>query len=346
MDIKKCYTDSGFPNFNYIMSFDIPFIIVIGGRGIGKTFSCLKWIIENNKYFMYMRRTDVQIETIASDEFNIFTSLNNKLGYNIHCFRSGKNYSCFHTKYEDNKLLPDGNSIGVLVSLATLSNKRGFSGDKIDILFFDEVIPEKHERVIRGEDETFQNAYETINRNRELENKPPLRCIMTTNSNGINSKIFASFGIIPVIENMKRKNKHIHINASKTLCIIDMENSPISDRKKDTVLYKIVAHDSEFYKMAVDNDFKELEYKARPKNIMEYVPLFSVGKITLYRHKSKNSYYCSYHRSGNCEYYSASDIDIKKAKRRYNYIIESYYKNIIDFESVSCKVDFEIYFSI
>ena len=170
MEIKKCFDSNGFPDYDYIMGQNIPFIIITGGRGIGKTFGALYWHIKNKQYFMYLRRTQVQVDTIASDEFNVFKSINIKKGTNIHCFKRGQNYICAPGDYDEKgKIKQCGDSVGVISSLATLSNKRGFSGDDITTIIFDEVIPEQHERPIKGEDEVFHNAYETINRNRELE---------------------------------------------------------------------------------------------------------------------------------------------------------------------------------
>lgn len=347
MEIKKCFDSNGFPDYDYIMGQNIPFIVITGGRGIGKTFGALYWHIKNKQYFMYLRRTQVQVDTIASDEFNVFRSINVKKGSNIYCFKKGQNYICAPAIYDDKgKLKQNGEAIGVISSLATLSNKRGFSADNITTIIFDEVIPEKHERPIKGEDEVFQNAYETINRNRELEGEMPVRCIMTTNSNGVNSRILNTFGIVPILERMHKQGKRIYINANRTLLIINMEDSPISERKKTTLLYSLVDKSSEFYKMAISNSFSEFEQKTKSEDLRQYKPLVTIGKITIYKHKSQNTYYCTYHRSGTCDYYPDTEMEIKKAQRRYNFIKTAYFENKIIFESISCKVDFEIYYNI
>lgn len=262
MEIKKCFDSNGFPDYDYIMGQNIPFIVITGGRGIGKTFGALYWHIKNKQYFMYLRRTQVQVDTIASDEFNVFRSINVKKGTNIYCFKKGQNYICAPAIYDDKgKLKQNGESIGIVSSLATLSNKRGFSADNITTIIFDEVIPEKHERPIKGEDEVFQNAYETINRNRELEGEPPVRCIMTTNSNGVNSHILNTFGIVPILERMHKQGKRIYINASRTLLIINMEDSPISEKRKQRYYIALSIRTVNFIKWLSQTVFQSLSKK-------------------------------------------------------------------------------------
>ena len=54
--------------------------IIIGGRGIGKTYGALDYLIRNKKRFIYMRNTKTQIAESASEFGNPFKRLNKDRG--------------------------------------------------------------------------------------------------------------------------------------------------------------------------------------------------------------------------------------------------------------------------
>ena len=58
----KLYESSGYANMPAIIETDTPFILSIGGRGTGKTYGAIKYLLENNITFIYLRRTSAQME--------------------------------------------------------------------------------------------------------------------------------------------------------------------------------------------------------------------------------------------------------------------------------------------
>ena len=58
----KIYTDSGWVNWDYILSQPASFIQVIGARGVGKTYGLMKKLIREKKKFLYMRRLKSQLD--------------------------------------------------------------------------------------------------------------------------------------------------------------------------------------------------------------------------------------------------------------------------------------------
>ena len=53
---KNIYLSSGYFNVEYALRFPVPFIFVVGGRGTGKTYGALRYVLENDIKFIYMRR--------------------------------------------------------------------------------------------------------------------------------------------------------------------------------------------------------------------------------------------------------------------------------------------------
>ena len=69
-----------------------PISIVIGGRGIGKTYSTISFLMESGEKFIYLRNTDVQLKESASDFGNPFKRWNLDHGRNIEIRPEGNHY--------------------------------------------------------------------------------------------------------------------------------------------------------------------------------------------------------------------------------------------------------------
>ncbi|MBO7732845.1 MAG: phage DNA encapsidation protein, partial [Methanobrevibacter sp.] len=143
---------------------DMPFKIIIGPRGCGKTYSVLDYMQEvssESSKFIYMRRDGTEIDSCASDYGNPFKSLNMDKGYSISPFQISK----FNGFGIGNDITAE--CIGYGVALSTFASMRSQDFSDVDRIFFEEFIPEKHKRKIKGEGQALLNVYETINRNRE-----------------------------------------------------------------------------------------------------------------------------------------------------------------------------------
>ena len=56
------YLDNGFVNARIWFDDPAPFVIALGGRGIGKTFGALDYLTGEGVKHIYMRRTQAQID--------------------------------------------------------------------------------------------------------------------------------------------------------------------------------------------------------------------------------------------------------------------------------------------
>ena len=340
---RTLYQSNGYPNIKYIMSCRCPYIILVGGRGTGKTYGFFKYFYDEIKEkFLYMRRTQTQLESCTDAELNPFKDFNVQEHHNIQPFTS-KKYVQFQECEEDGSPKNDEEIIALGVALSTFYNLRGFSGKGYNWLFFDEIIPEVMEMVRKGEGSAFKNAIETINRNRELNGEKPIQCILCGNSNRLDSTILLSLGAIDVIENMKKKQQEVYVNQERGLCVIDLQKSPISVLKRCTSLYR-VANDEQFTAMALDNDFADLKNATNIKsmNLAEFKPMYGFNnKICVYRHKSKGMYYVSTHFAGEPKY--KFNVLLKEDRQRYRQnvkgiLLTAIIADIITYESYTCKM--------
>lgn len=345
------FDDKGYLDFNYIYDHSLPFTAIIGGRGIGKSFGSLKLVLERGVKFIFLRRTQTQIDMIKNDDMNPFKALQDVLGddYAVVNKKLNKNITaCYRAVRDaDGILQPAGPVIGYLMALSTIANIRGFDASDVDYLIYDEFIGEKHERPIQEEGSAFLNAIETIARNRELKGKQPLKVIMLSNSNMLANPLFIELQLVTECEKMLNKGQTIKNLPARDLTLILLNTTPISQQKAQTSLYKLAGRDSSFSKMALDNEFtKEEMQDIKSLSLREYKPVLTIGEISIYRHKSRNEYYVTGHQSGSPAQYDTSAMELKRFKRDAYHLWLVYLRRGIIFESYIYKVLFERYFGV
>lgn len=339
------YLDSGYVDIEKIINLPYPFIFVLGGRGTGKTYGACKYLLDSGRKFMYLRRMQQEADAIGNPEFSPFAPVLEDHPeippITLDVIPGVKNIKAVYPAElnEAGKLQPAGDAIGYVGALNTISSIRGFSGEQIDIVLYDEFIPEKNARSIKAEGDAFLNCYETINRNRELKGRDPLKIVCLTNANKMASPIFVSLGITEQIDNMSRKGKECCYLKDRGIALIKLKNSPISDRKKKTALYRAAASE-DFRRMSIENDFDTTTYMyVHPEPIEEYRIIAQYEDIYIYRHKALAKYYVSRHCSGHPKHkYYAEKFSQKKLKREQLPVFDAWLKGNISFQDYYCKL--------
>ena len=327
------YTEQGYLDINEIAKADAWLNVIIGARQVGKTYGALKYVVENKKEFILLRRTQSQIDIIGKQEFSPFKALERDLGIEITC----RSLSKYTTGFYMNEEL-----IGIAAALSTFSNLRGFSSNA-EILIFDEFIPERHERPIKEEGAAFMNVYETINRNRELKGEKALQVLCLANANDIGNPIFMELDLINIAAKMKEKaDRDIYINKDRGLQLVQIVRpSPISQMKSETALYKLTKN-SAFKRMALENEFIDDTISIiKSLKLTDYVPLVTIADCTIYKHKSERLFYMSEHRTGSPPEYSTASADIERFRKKYVHLWSAYLGRKIVFENKLCSVIFE-----
>ena len=121
-------------------------------------------------------------------------------------------------------------------------------------------------------------------------------------------------------------------------------DSPISQKKRETVLYNNAGND--FITMALDNAFLTDETNIRSEPLTEYIHIVSVGEIGIYKHKTERKYYVSSTQATK-PYYDAFGISLKMFQQDY-YMLRVHYmtsKNVW-FESFELEVIFRELFGL
>lgn len=329
------YNDNGYLDVPRLYDRGLTWQLVTGGRGTGKTYGALKMVKDRGIKFIYLRRTQSQVDIISKPEFSPFKSINNDDNCNIGVASITKYNSAFYNMEisEDGKARAVGAPIGYVAALSTFSNIRGFDASDIELLIYDEFIPEKHERPIRKEFDALANAYETINRNRELQGQKPLRVLCLSNANDVTNPIFIGLNLVTRAVKMSKKGVEVYEDNARGLGLYLLNKSPISARKAQTALYKLT-EGSDFSDMALSNEFADdrTSTTIRARNYKELEPIAAIGTLCIYRVKGSRLVYASTHISGSPEKWLMTETDMKRFKRKYAWLVLAYADRDIECE--------------
>ena len=335
--MAKIYDLNGWVNWDYICSQPASFISVVGARGVGKTYGLFKKLVKDGKRFLYIRRLKTQLDLCTKEEGNPFKKINSDLDTNIYPF-SSDGITTFRKGEKTGELVAVG------IALSVVANLRGIDFSDIDYIVFDEFIASDGERPIKNEFQAFLNLYETVNRNRELEGKPAVKCFMLGNANTLVNPYFSAWHFMKTAVKMIVGGQMVWRSADNTRMVILLLNSPISEKKKDTALYQNATND--FIQMALDNAFRTDETQIRSEPLTEYQHIVSVGDLGIYRHKSERKYYVSSTQQ-KTPYYDSFGIGLRMFQQDF-YMLRVHYmiNKSVWFESFELEIIFRELFNL
>lgn len=341
------YTPEGWVDAPAIMAGALTFNIIVGGRGTGKTFGFLEQLrLDNPRPFLLMRRTQVQADLISNPRFSPLLALDRVRGCHTITKKINKYIGGIYEAEvnKDGTMEAYGPPLGYTAALSSIHNVRGYSAD-VDDIIFDEFNPEKGERqTISDEFNSFRNAYETLNRNRELEGRDPIKVWMLSNSNTLGNPYFIGLRIVEQVDKMIRKGQEVWKDPERGLMVVNLAASPISEKKAATALYRLTGPD-EFTGMALGNEFSQ-EARSRTGSIplRELIPLVQIGELQIYRHKGGRQLYGSLHRSGAPEIFTTDDAGVARFRAKYGWLWEYYMEDQIIWQTYLPELLFRKFF--
>lgn len=280
----------------------------IGGRGVGKTYSTIQYLLSQKSKFLYMRTSTTELELAAQK--NDFAKIKKSCNFQ-------KLSRDLYGIYDNDKL------IGYGVALSTFKNLRGIDFSDIMYIFFDEFIAERSARkVVKYELDALLNLLESINHNREFENIESCRLLACANANEIYNAYFLGLKIVDKLEEMlQQSNNKIYRDPDRCLQIVVLEASEeFKNAKKSTPLYKL-ASGTDFEQMSLENNFayNDFNYVKKDVSIIGHEPILQIDDYVLWKKKNDDLYVLkkSNGKMRNC-YDSTSDIDIKIINKLYS----------------------------
>lgn len=318
---------AGYLDWNYIIDeLGQPIVLCIGGRGTGKTYGVTGFHMDHGEEFLYLRRTLKMARIVRSAEFTPFKSYNDDHGTEILGYKIPDVEDMYILRNGD-----DGPTVGTACALTTIANVRGIERPECRTLWYDEFIPETQVRKIADEGGALMRAYESLNRNRELKGAPPMRLICTANADECVNPVFRELRLVRDAAEMQRRGEEVRVYDKRHIALIVLKDSPISEAKSHTMIYEATAG-TRTARMSIGNEFfTSAPSRYGRQNLREYLPRWSWGEISIYRHKSMRQWYVCARRSG-CEEYPDDDVGKLRLRRRHPEPWYAYLDNCVIFE--------------
>lgn len=339
------YTADGWLNIEAIAALNCWLNVIIGKRQVGKTYGVLKYMHDHELKYMYVRRTDDELKFISTnDDFNPFLPLESA-GYHLTIVKEGDHdYSIGEYDYTNKgrRYITDKKAVGI--DLLTMSKIRGFDGSAFTDIVYDEFIPVNMVIQRKAEGEGIIDGYTTVNGNRELFNKPPLRLWLLANANNMKNPTIEELKLLPIIEKLIRSQKEYIITDG--IFVAMPKSQRIAEKRKETALMKHLSkYNSKYYQMAVEGIFSYNDvHLIRPLSVRGMSPILAVGDIVIYDNSS--GLYCCSVKSVGVKSYPDTPEGLRKLQREYPEIRALYLEGAIYFDSVLSMQLFELYFSI
>jgi hypothetical protein len=328
----KMYLQSGYLNIPDIMKDDrYHFIFGVGARGIGKTWGMLNFLSRQDRKFILLRLTQTEVDTISTPESNPFKPLDKDISERIKLKKIDKYITGIYR---------DGDLIGLVMALTTFAKVRGADFSDYDYIFLDEFIPEKHIKKISKLGEALKNCYETVNRNRELDGFPPVKLVCMANAMNFSNDILVEFNLSAIINKMSKSNQQFYFDVNRGLMLIYPQNSPISQRKAETALYRLKGS---YGDMALNNEFREYyDGNVRPQNLKGYRPRFIFDNLCFYRSiNATRTYYVSSTCKGQFdETYQYTDYEQMVFIQKHMILHDLYLQGKVWFETAELELRF------
>lgn len=238
---------------------------------------------------IYLRRTEADIKKAC--ESNPFKRLNADKGCEIKTdYSRTSGMGRIWEGEGDNR-----KELGYTMALSTFAGVRGVDFSDVNLIIFDEFIPEKTARPIKAEGDAFLHMIETVSRNREVLGELPVRVILLANSITLNSPILYALNLVQVVADMVRREQWKYTNAERGVYIeiVNPAGVGIVTAKKDTALYRLT-EGTDFERQALLNQFTSDDlHLVRRVNLSEYKPIMQFGGATIYAHKANNMLYAA-----------------------------------------------------
>lgn len=347
--ITKFYDSQKLLNYNALMNF------VLGARSVGKThhfkLKGLKKFIKNKEQFIYVRRTQTELDeldkekffttTVLSQAYPDFKEVEKKI--TTHAtklfFKTSLDDKIHEMTITTRKIMIDGNIVCYLKALSTWLKLKGSEYDEVTMIMFDEVLIETNsgKNYLPNEVEKLFNLIYSIKRDRKN-----LKVFMLSNSTNTNNPYFNYF-------NFTQTGEKEFYNLKDFSTVIQFSKlSPLNEETKDDDYFKLI-HKSKIYDSVVNNEFQINKNDNIIKLKGEKTRLYSINcngfTVTLYA-CGTNIYVSQGHDinlnlytfnleniSNNCYYLNRSSSIAKSIRK-------NFYQNNIYYDSLNTKFCF------
>ena len=256
-----------FYNPERILSFNALLNIIIGERGVGKTYSfktfAVRRFLNKGKQFAYIRRYDTDLEASvgSTNDNKFFEQIKNEFPNSTFKISKSKKVR---------KLYIDDKICGYALPLSAADSLKSSSYENVDIIIYDEFMLKEGstQHYLRNEPEIILDLIETIGRLRDV------RVFCLGNAISSTSPLMYYFDVtLPY-------NTDIKLFKDGTIAVEYIKNEKYREVKKASRFGKLI-DGTKYGKYAIDNEFltdSKAFIKKKDKNARFYFILYVNGK--------------------------------------------------------------------
>ena len=210
---------------------DATIYIVWSRRGVGKTYSALKYPYENGFKTIYMKRTNEDVKTICAYNKDMdfdpspFFPINRDLGTNIKPRLIQEGIGAFYQADEEGKCT--GSVISYICSLNAIKRIKGIDLSVAEWIIFDEFIPQPGEVVKRAEGEMLLSLFETVNRDRRKRGRNGLKLMLFANAEEISTPITNTLEVVDTMAEMQAKGIDKYYDRDRGILLHHVSNEDV-----------------------------------------------------------------------------------------------------------------------
>ena len=275
--------------------------VVWSRRGPGKTYSFLRYCVEEGKFFIYMKRTNEDVDLICTGSDNPdmkvdmdpFVPLNRDFGWNIKPVLIKKGIGAFY-QFEDDK--PKGEPLGMILSLAKIKSIKGADFSKAEFICLDEFIPQSFEIVRKKEGEGLLDVYMTVIRDK-VKRGGSLKLALFANAEEISTPVTNALEIVDDMAELSFRRETHYFNKDRRILLhhITQAEIPLTEEELDSDIFATMKGTA-WAQKALFGDFAN--------NDFSNIKTLSLKNMKcLHRVHYKNKYYYIYMRPTDAMYY-------------------------------------------
>lgn len=281
---------------------------VYSKRGPGKTYSALWLFYYNDIKFIYMKRTDKDVNLILSNRNDEFDPSPYK------DLKRDKNILVAGEKIDDGiggfyEVDAEGNKIKLLcyvLSFNKVQAYKGFGFSDCEFILFDEVIPQLGERVRKSEGTNLLDLYMTVSRDRQKRGRKPLKLLMFANAEQISTPVTNEIEIVDDLADLNASGEmYKYLDRKILIHHITNEEVPISEEEQEGIYEGMKG--TAWWEKAFEGHFTNNDFtNVLKRSIKRSKPLIEVYYKThssyIYYNENNGRYYmCS--TPAKCQYY-------------------------------------------
>ena len=251
-------------------------------RGPGKTYSYLRYMVASNTKFIYMKRTNDDIDLLCQKGYkgdssfdpSPFKPINRDFGCNIKPYKLREGLAGFYEFNENDE--PSGEIKGYCLSMNASIKYKGFDFSECDYICFDEFIPKKGQIVKHSEGAMLLDFYMTVCRDRVKRGRGDLKLVLLANADDIAAPIINELEIMDYIAVMNNLKIHTNYLQEKGIFLKHIDSALIDNDFNKMGIYKAMANtawgDVAFGGSFAYNDFSNVA----KSNLKGYKPLIHI----------------------------------------------------------------------